>query len=720
MKSLVQTFGRCFVWRVIVGAVTMIALGGTCFSQASTLRATVKTELGDMQFELWPDAAPKTVANFVFLAEMGFYDGTGFHRIIKDFMVQGGDPSSRYEGLRNLFGTCGPGYGIPDEFHDRGVVVAEVSLLESTEVTLGSAAGVSVGQLVRGDGIPDGTTVAAVSGSAVTLSQAATKAGVSRLTFGIQHVRGVLAMAHSSAANSAGSQFFVVTKDAPHLDGGYAAFGRLISGDDVLTKLSEVEVSANGGGEASSPVKVPMVTSVRTFGTQAAQKLSFSGRTFGGGVFPETGVDFGAWGLLSSFPVSTESDASAVVSEREQTRSRLFSRLFALRSNGYWTATLGTVGKTAQSCSLKVRLTPDNLLGISSDIPVTVTLTDRGGGVFSGTANRDVILASGQIPKKASEVDSYSFTKSLTGISVERRSWLGVGNQIRVVFELTQRVYNTRTKAEVKSEATKTRFLGFSSDVAAPIGARYTASLSAPGDLLADGGFDYRKGQYAAVSVMGGNGYFTSTVTQGMLSTVVRLPNDRSVSMTLPARMSGLRCLTPVSYAAVSAGAFVRMAGQFEVGTGVTSGEIDWVHWPKSSADKIANGFYGRSSVVVEPYVPAPAGRRGLFNSEDTVASLSLFGQITKKLGVSPVPTRGVQVLSEAASATNKTPARVTVDPLTGIFTGTFQEYLSNKTWVKRTISGVLLQTSRVGRGYSPRDAEVIATDLSASSASVP
>lgn len=697
-------------------------VGGTLFGQSATLRATVKTEMGEMQFELWPDAAPQTVANFVFLAETGFYDGSGFHRIIKDFMVQGGDPSSRYAALKGLYGSCGPGYGIPDEFHDRGVRVVDVSLNESTEVTIPSAAGslvsttgISVGQGVRGDGIPQDATVTAVSDTGVTLSVAATKTGASRLRFGTQHVRGVLSMAHSSAANSAGSQFFIVTKDAPHLDGGYAAFGRLISGDDVLTKLSEVEVAASGSGEASSPVKMPQIVSVRTFGSQAAPKVSFSGRTFGGGLFPQSGVDFGAWGLLANFPAPAESDSEALVNDRQRTRSELFRRLFAMRSNGYWTATLGPVGRSSQTCSLKLKLTPDNLVGTSSEIPVVVSLRDRGDGAYSGTVKRDTLLASGQIPKKTGETDTYYFRKQLSGVSVERRSWEGVGNQVRVVVEVTQRVYNVRTNVEVTAEAVSSTFVGFSSDVAAVVAAKHTAALSIPGDLLASGGFDYRKGEYSPVAVMSGNGYFASSVVQGMVSAVVRLPNDRSASLTLPVRMSGLRCLVPVSHAAVSAGAFVRLSGQFELGSGATSGEVDWVHLPKGTGDRLATAFYGRSSILVEPYTPPPAGRLGLFSMVDTIASLKLFGQLTKALSVGPVPNRGVQALSELPTATNRSPARVTVDPATGVFTGSFQEYLSEKKGVKRNISGVLLQASRVGRGYSPRDSEVIAADLSSS-----
>src|SRR5512136_1621563 len=72
-------------------------------------KATFKTEKGDFTIELYADKAPRTVNNFVFLARDGFYDGVTFHRVIKDFMVQGGDPTGT--------GTGGPGYNFADEFH---------------------------------------------------------------------------------------------------------------------------------------------------------------------------------------------------------------------------------------------------------------------------------------------------------------------------------------------------------------------------------------------------------------------------------------------------------------------------------------------------------------------------------------------------------------------------------------------------------------------------
>lgn len=88
--------------------------------------AVIKTTEGDMVVEFWPDVAPKTVENFKTLAKKGFYDGTCFHRVIKDFMIQGGDPLTKDPGQEARWGTGDPGYKIKAEFndrhHDRGVI----------------------------------------------------------------------------------------------------------------------------------------------------------------------------------------------------------------------------------------------------------------------------------------------------------------------------------------------------------------------------------------------------------------------------------------------------------------------------------------------------------------------------------------------------------------------------------------------------------------------
>ena len=88
--------------------------------------AVIKTSEGDMVIEFWPNVAPKTVENFKTLAKKGFYDGTCFHRVIKGFMIQGGDPLSKDLNQEGRWGTGGPGYNVKAEFndrhHDRGVI----------------------------------------------------------------------------------------------------------------------------------------------------------------------------------------------------------------------------------------------------------------------------------------------------------------------------------------------------------------------------------------------------------------------------------------------------------------------------------------------------------------------------------------------------------------------------------------------------------------------
>jgi peptidyl-prolyl cis-trans isomerase B (cyclophilin B) len=88
--------------------------------------AVIKTTEGDMVVQFWTDAAPNTVENFKKLARQGFYDGTIFHRIVKGFMIQGGDPNSKDPAKENSYGQGGPGYNIKAEFndhsHDGGVI----------------------------------------------------------------------------------------------------------------------------------------------------------------------------------------------------------------------------------------------------------------------------------------------------------------------------------------------------------------------------------------------------------------------------------------------------------------------------------------------------------------------------------------------------------------------------------------------------------------------
>lgn len=95
--------------------------------------AVIKTSAGEMTVEFWPDVAPKTVENFKTLARKGFYDGTAFHRIIKGFMIQGGDPYTKDPSKEALWGTGDPGYKIKAEFNERPHVKGVLSMARSAD-----------------------------------------------------------------------------------------------------------------------------------------------------------------------------------------------------------------------------------------------------------------------------------------------------------------------------------------------------------------------------------------------------------------------------------------------------------------------------------------------------------------------------------------------------------------------------------------------------------
>ncbi len=149
-------------------------------------KITMEGDFGEIELELYPKAAPVTVDNFVKLAESGFYNGLTFHRIIKGFMIQGGDP------LGN--GMGGSKDKIKGEFKQNG------------------------------------------------------------FDNPIKHTRGVISMARSMMPNSASSQFFIMHDDAPHLDGAYAAFGKVVKGIETVDKIAGVKVGFDGQTPAVKPV----------------------------------------------------------------------------------------------------------------------------------------------------------------------------------------------------------------------------------------------------------------------------------------------------------------------------------------------------------------------------------------------------------------------------------------------------------------------------------
>lgn len=162
---------------------------------------TITMENGDViKAELYPEIAPNTVNNFISLIQKNFYDGVIFHRVIKGFMIQGGDP----EGT----GMGGPGYEIKGEFATNGF---------------------------KND---------------------------------LKHTPGVLSMARTMIPDSAGSQFFIMHKASPFLDGEYAAFGKVIEGMENVNKIAETKTDFRDRPVEEQKMKT---VTVETFGVEYPQ-----------------------------------------------------------------------------------------------------------------------------------------------------------------------------------------------------------------------------------------------------------------------------------------------------------------------------------------------------------------------------------------------------------------------------------------------------------------
>lgn len=155
---------------------------------------------GIIKIELYPEVAPNTVNNFISLVKKGFYDGLKFHRVIRGFMIQGGDP----EGT----GMGGPNYSIKGEF------------------------------------------------------------SYNNFKNDLKHAAGVISMARSQRPDSAGSQFFIMHKDSPHLDGSYAAFGKVTEGMEFVNKIAELKTDYS---DAPLEPQIMKKLTVETFGAQYSE-----------------------------------------------------------------------------------------------------------------------------------------------------------------------------------------------------------------------------------------------------------------------------------------------------------------------------------------------------------------------------------------------------------------------------------------------------------------
>jgi len=191
---------------VAVVLIVIIGIGAIVYffkisKEKTIVSATIETDKGNIELELDKKAAPKTVENFVKLAQDGFYDGTKFHRVVEDFVIQGGDPLSKDDDPNND-GSGGPGYAFDDEINPKSLELSDelIAQLES----LGYKFDYSLKS--------------------------------------IPHKVGVISMANSGP-NTSGSQFFIITTiDQPDLDGRYTAFGNVIRGMDVVLQIKQGDI----------------------------------------------------------------------------------------------------------------------------------------------------------------------------------------------------------------------------------------------------------------------------------------------------------------------------------------------------------------------------------------------------------------------------------------------------------------------------------------------
>lgn len=185
----------------VVGSPEVSVSPMASFSPVASSIVSMETSKGTVQLELYYEVAPKTVENFVKLAKDGFYNGTKFHRVISDFMVQGGDPNSKDNDPSND-GRGGPGYSFADEINPRSIGVSEDTIKQ-----------------YEGQGYVYNDTLHSLPVDPVYLAMA------------------------NAGPNTNGSQFFIVTtKPQTHLYGKHTVFGKVIKGMDVVLKIAQGDV----------------------------------------------------------------------------------------------------------------------------------------------------------------------------------------------------------------------------------------------------------------------------------------------------------------------------------------------------------------------------------------------------------------------------------------------------------------------------------------------
>jgi cyclophilin family peptidyl-prolyl cis-trans isomerase len=192
----------------IIGLILIVLTIGVFIMnyEKETEVAVISTKYGDMIVEFYPDVAPMHVESFVALANEKYFDGTTFHRVIPDFVIQGGDPNSKLEN-RSLHGTggrAGKFFGIGDENDSSTWLIPQ----EFNSIA---------------------------------------------------HEKGVLSMARTNDPNSASSQFFVCHGDPSFLDNNYTVFGKVIQGLEVIDSIANVEKDMNDNPLEKIEMTVKMV-----------------------------------------------------------------------------------------------------------------------------------------------------------------------------------------------------------------------------------------------------------------------------------------------------------------------------------------------------------------------------------------------------------------------------------------------------------------------------
>jgi len=238
---------------------------------AKKVLVTMQTNQGTIELELWPDMAPKTVENYVKLSKASFYDSTYFHRVIPDFMIQGGDPNTKDDDRSND-GAGGPGYTFEDECYlDDGEPITGaikdeqmamkvwteviIPYLQSTETPNPEIMAVADSVMAKQAGDP-------IMAHTIEFFTEATGHGpLFEKTLKHPVAYGTICMANAGP-NTNGSQFFIVTKKdgANWLDGKHTVFGKVTKGMDIVHKIESLPRDERDNPKADNQAVIQKIT----------------------------------------------------------------------------------------------------------------------------------------------------------------------------------------------------------------------------------------------------------------------------------------------------------------------------------------------------------------------------------------------------------------------------------------------------------------------------